>query len=82
MKKIRDEHALKHLDAEIFHQPRIDVDMIFWVNDVLHGEALNIAKVDFKYSFLDGILGMAAHCPPIHPLLVCNHTPCVCGAHR
>ena len=51
---LRRDHRLRHLKAEYMHEELLgEFDAIDFITDLMHGMPLNIAKILFKYSFLD-----------------------------
>ena len=68
MKKELDKFAELHYQFSKYKAPvlwvGLDGTMLHWRQDVMHGINLNIAKADFKYSWLDGATGAPHACAP------------------
>lgn len=77
LKKELDTFATLHCQFGKYKRPLlwlgIDGSMISWRQDVMHGINLNMAKCDFKYSWLDGATGVPS-CGAASPRL----RPCAC----
>ena len=53
---LRKAHRLSHFKAEYMHEDLLEeFDCIEFVMDLMHGMPLNLAKILFKYSFLDAL---------------------------
>ena len=65
LKKECDTFANLHYQFAKYKRPLlwlgIDGSMISWRQDTMHGINLNIAKADFKYSWLDGATGVLSY---------------------
>ena len=54
---LRKKHRMRHYKSELMHEDLLDAfDSLEFVTDMMHGMPLNLAKILFKYSFLDVLI--------------------------